>query len=154
MAESRDQIDVLLFGLGRFGSTLARMLRERGCRLLAIDFDPTIVRLYEQEGYRTRYGDAEDPEFIATLPLESAVWVVSTLRERALNRVLLQGLQQQGYRGKVAVSASTRHEVDGFLREGAALVLVPYADAAREAADKLLREYRQHSDSHNLGVGV
>mgnify|MGYP001823269388 FL=1 len=154
LAESRDQIDVLLFGLGRFGSTLARMLRERGCRLLAIDFDPTIVRLYEQEGYRTRYGDAEDPEFIATLPLESAVWVVSTLRERALNRVLLQGLQQQGYRGKVAVSASTRHEVDGFLREGAALVLVPYADAAREAADKLLREYRQHSDSHNLGVGV
>ena len=145
---------MLLFGLGRFGSTLASILRERGCRLLAIDFDPTIVRLHEQEGYRTRYGDAEDPEFIATLPLESAVWVVSTLRERALNRVLLQGLQQQGFRGKVAVSASTRHEADGFRREGAALVLVPFADAAREAADRLLREYRQHSDSHNLGVGV
>ncbi len=154
LAESKDQIDVLLFGLGRFGSTLASILRERGLRLLAIDFDPTIVRLHEQEGYRTRYGDAEDPEFIATLPLESAVWVVSTLRERALNRVLLQGLQQQGYRGKVAVSASTRHEADGFRREGAALVLVPFADAAREAADRLLREYRQHSDSHNLGVGI
>ena len=154
LAERKDQVDVLLFGLGRFGSTLANMLRERGCRLLAIDFDPTIVRLHEQEGYRTRYGDAEDPEFIATLPLESAVWVVSTLRERALNRALLQGLQQQGYRGKVAVSASTRHEADEFRRHGADLALVPYADAAKEAADKLLREYRQHIDSHNLGVGV
>ena len=154
LAEGKDQVDVLLFGLGRFGSTLANMLREGGYRLLAIDFDPTIVRLHEREGYRTRYGDAEDPEFIATLPLERAAWVVSTLREGALNRALLQGLQQQNYHGKVAVSASTRHEADGFRREGADLVLVPYADAAKEAADKLLREYRQHIDSHNLGVGV
>jgi Kef-type K+ transport system membrane component KefB len=154
LAESKDQIDVLLFGLGRFGSTLASILRERGCRLLAIDFDPTIVRLHEQEGYWTRYGDAEDPEFIATLPLESAVWVVSTLRDRALNRALLQGLQQQGFRGKVAVSSSTRHEADGFRQNGADLVLVPYADAAKEAADKLVRECRQHNDNHSLGVGV
>ncbi len=154
LVDNNDRVDVLLFGLGRFGSTLANMLRERGCRLLAIDFDPKVVRLHEQEGYRTRYGDAEDPEFIAALPLERATWVVSTLREHALNRALLQGLQQQGYGGKVAVSASTRREADGLRREGADLVLVPYADAAKEAADKLHREYRQHTDSHNLRVGV
>lgn len=144
--------DVLLFGLGRFGSTLANILRERGCRLLAIDFDPAAVRLYARDGYRARYGDAEDPEFIATLPLEQTTWVVSTLRDRVLNRALLQGLKQQGYRGKVAVSSSTLHEADGFRREGVDLVLVPYADAAKEAADKLLRECRQSIDSDNAGV--
>jgi Trk K+ transport system NAD-binding subunit len=154
LAESKDQVDVLLFGLGRFGSTLANMLRERDCRLLAIDFDPTAVRLHEREGYRARYGDAEDPEFIATLPLDRAMWVVSTLRDRALNRALLQGLRQQGYRGRVALSSSTRHEADSFRHEGVDLVLVPYADAAREAADKLLRGCRQHTDSQNSGVGV
>jgi hypothetical protein len=37
LAESKDQVDLLMFGLGRLGSTLANMLRERGCRLLAID---------------------------------------------------------------------------------------------------------------------
>jgi Kef-type K+ transport system membrane component KefB len=152
--ENNEGVDVLLFGLGRFGSTLANMLRERGCRLLAIDFDPAAVRLHEREGYRARYGDAEDPEFIAALPLEKVVWVVSTLRDRALNRALLQGLQQQGFRGKVAVSSSTRHEADGFRQNGADLVLVPYADAAKEAADKLVRECRQHNDNHSLGVGV
>jgi hypothetical protein len=86
--------------------------------------------------------------------LESTVWVVSTLREGALNRALLQELQQQGHPGKVAVSASSGHEADAFRRDRADLALVPYADAAKEAADKLLREYRQHTDSHNLGVGL
>jgi Kef-type K+ transport system membrane component KefB len=147
------RVDVLLFGLGRFGSTLANILRERGCRLLAIDFDPAVVRLHEREGYSARYGDAEDPEFIATLPLERATWVVSTLRDRSLNRALLQGLRQQGFRGRVAVSSSSRHEADEFRRNGADLVLVPYADAAKEAADKLFREHRQHDENHSLGVG-
>jgi Kef-type K+ transport system membrane component KefB len=150
--ETEGQVDVLLFGLGRFGSTLAGILRERGCRLLAIDFDPTAVQLHEKEGYRARYGDAEDPEFIATLPLEKARWVVSTLRDRALNRALLLGLQQQGYRGKVAVSSSTRREATVFREEGVDLVLVPYADAAKEAADRLHWEDRQQVDTHNPGV--
>ncbi|MGB5775134.1 MAG: cation:proton antiporter family protein [Sedimenticolaceae bacterium] len=154
LVDDNDMVDVLLFGLGRFGSTLANMLRERGCRLLAIDFDPAAVRLHEREGYRARYGDAEDPEFIATLPLERVAWVVSTLRDRALNRALLQGLKQQSFRGKVAVSSSTRHEADGFRQNGVDLVLVPYADAAKEAADKLVRECRRHYGNHSLGVGV
>jgi Trk K+ transport system NAD-binding subunit len=144
---------VLLFGLGRFGSTLANMLRERGCRLLAIDFDPVAVQRHEREGYRARYGDAEDPEFIATLPLEKATWVVSTVRDRALNRALVQVLKQQGYQGKVAVSSSTRQEADAFQRNDVDLVLVPYADAAKEAADKLLSEDPQHTDINRSGVG-
>ena len=154
LLDDNDRVDVLLFGLGRFGSTLASMLRERGCRLLAIDFDPAAVRQHERQGYRARYGDAEDPEFIATLPLERAVWIVSTLRDRALNRALLLGLKQQGFGGKVAVSSSTRHEAEVFRKEGVDLVLVPYADAAKEAADKLIRDCPQHTDSHNLGVGA
>lgn len=152
--DNDDRVDVLLFGLGRYGSTLANMLRERDCRLLAIDFDPAAVWLHEREGYRARYGDAEDPEFIATLPLDRATWVVSTLRDRTLNRALLQGLKQQVFRGKVAVSASTTREAEDFREQGVNLVLVPYADAAKEAADKLVRECRQHIDSHNPGVGV
>ncbi len=153
LADSNDKVDVLLFGLGRFGSTLANMLREGGCRLLAIDFDPAAVRMHEREGYRARYGDAEDPEFIATLPLENTKWVVSTLRERALNRALIQGLQQQGYRGKVVVAASTKRDAEGFRREGADLVLLPYADAAKEAADTLLREHRPSTGTEQSGVG-
>ncbi len=131
-------IDVALFGLGRFGARIAQALRERGCCVLAVDFDPEMVRLHAREGYPTRYGDAEDPEFVASLPLEQTRWVVSTVRERNVNRALLHVLRQQGFRGRVAVAASGRAEAEAFEREGADLVLVPYSDAAKEAADRLL----------------
>ncbi len=139
--------DILLFGLGRFGSILANDLRERGCRLVAIDLDPEVIRLHERHGYIARYGDAEDPEFIATLPLQGVNWVVSTLRDRTLNRALLHGLRQQNYGGKVAISTSDRRDASHFQEEGIDLVLVPYADAAKEAADRLFRECRRNTPS-------
>lgn len=146
-------MDVLLFGLGRYGAAVADNLRQRGCRLLAVDFDPEVVRRHLRDGYAVHYGDAEDPEFIASLPLEQVRWVVSTMRDRAVNRMLLHGLHQQGYPGKVALSASSRHEAQQFEREGVDLVFVPYADAAREAADRLFPN-AESSLKTNMGAAL
>ncbi len=65
-----DGYDVILFGLGRFGAGIARELRQRGYRVLGVDFDPDLVHRHEELGYTVRYDDAEDPEFLATLPLD------------------------------------------------------------------------------------
>lgn len=151
-ADSNERFDVLVFGLGRFGSTLAGILRERGSRLLAIDFDPVAVQRHKREGYRAQYGDVEDPEFITALPLEKSAWVVSTLRDRTLNRALVQVLRQQGYRGKLAVSCSTGQDAEAFQRDGVDLVLVPYADAAKEAADRLAHEEHPLNEIYRPGV--
>ncbi len=136
--ENQGSVDILLIGLGRFGAAVAEQLHQRGCRLLAIDFDPELVRRYNQEGYAVHYGDAEDPEFIGSLPLAQAKWVVSTVRDRSISRMLLHGLHEQGYRGMVAVSSSSRAEAQLFEQEGVELVLIPYDDAAKEAADRLM----------------
>ena len=140
MAEGNEKVDILLFGLGRFGSTLAGNLRNRGHRVMAVDFDPEVVRQHAREGYSARYGDVEDPEFISSLPLGRVSWVVSTLRDVSLNRGLLRTLRQNAFSGKVAVSASHRSEIDVLQRAGADLVLVPFTDAAKEAADRLAAE--------------
>lgn len=131
-------VDVLVIGLGRFGAALAGILRERGCRLLAVDFDPEVVQRHAQNSFRVHYGDAEDPELIASLPLNRAKWVISTVRDRTVNRMLLHGLRQQNYQGKVAVSTSSVQVAETFERGGVDLVLVPYNDAAREAADRIM----------------
>lgn len=131
-------IDVLVVGLGRYGASLASHLRERGSRLLAVDFDPTSVQQHLREGYMVHYGDVEDPEFIATLPLGRIQWVVSTVRDRTVNRMLLHGLREQGYSGKVAVATASHQDAGWFEKEGVDLTLIPYADAAKEAAEKLM----------------
>jgi Trk K+ transport system NAD-binding subunit len=122
-------VDVLLFGLGRYGAAVASNLREPGCRLLAVDFDPEMMRRHIRDGYAVHYGDVEDPEFIASLPLEQVQWVVSTMRDRTINRILLHGLRQQGYPGKAALSAPSRHEAQQFEREGVDLIFVPHAES-------------------------
>jgi hypothetical protein len=136
-AGDEEKVDILLIGLGRFGASVATNQRQRGCRLLAVDFDPQAVQYHTRDGYAVRYGDAEDPEFIASLPLSRATWVVSTVRDRAINRMILHGLKEQGYKGKVAISAAGSYDARFFEQVGVDMVLVPYTDAAREAAAQL-----------------
>ncbi len=131
-------VDVLLIGLGRYGAALAANLRGQGARLLAVDFDPASVQRHVREGYTVHYGDAEDPEFLATLPLARIRWVVSTVRDRDINRMLLHGLRQQHYSGRTAVATSSERDAEMFRQDGVDLVLIPYADAAREAAVRLM----------------
>ncbi|MCF6236850.1 MAG: cation:proton antiporter [Gammaproteobacteria bacterium] len=137
MIDDENRVDVILFGLGRFGSAIARELRQRGHKVLSVDFDPDLVRRQEEGGYAVRYGDAEDPEFLATLPLGQVRWVLSSLREMPVNLSLLHGLREQGFSGCIAVTAHTSHDADLLKGSGADQVLIPYADAAAEVADNL-----------------
>lgn len=136
--DAGEQVDILMIGLGRYGTVLAENLRAQGCRLLAVDFDPNTVQKHVGDGFKVHYGDAEDPEFVATLPLKHVQWVVSTLRDPRINRLLLHGLQQKGYCGKVAIASSSHKDAVQFRQIGVDLVLIPYADAAKEAADRLM----------------
>jgi len=133
-------VDVILFGLGRFGSGIARELRQRGHRVLGVDFDPELVYRHEGHGYAVRYGDAEDPEFLVTLPFEQVRWVLSSVREKDINLALLHGLRDFGYKGRVAVTAHTTSDAEQLKQAGADQVLLPYADAATEAVDNLFGE--------------
>ena len=129
---------VILFGLGRYGSGITRALRERGWQVLGVDFNPDLVRARGVKGGAVVFGDAEDPEFIATLPLGRARWVISTAREGHVNRSLIHALQSLDYRGRTAIAAQVPEEVASLEQAGADLVLMPFVDAAREAADRIV----------------
>jgi Kef-type K+ transport system membrane component KefB len=130
-------VDVILFGLGRYGSSLARELESRGFRVLGVDFDPQAVKQAQALGLMTHYGDAEDPEFHAYLPLSRAAWVISSMPQVDVNLALLRGLRHQGYSGRVALTAHNDADNEKLQRAGADLVLLPFADAAYEAAEAL-----------------
>jgi Kef-type K+ transport system membrane component KefB len=132
-----EEVDVILFGLGRYGSNLARGLRDHGTKLLGVDFDPQAVADWRSRGWPARYGDAEDPEFPASLPLGRAKWVVSTMPERDVNLALLHALRDQGYKGKVALAAHTTPDAELLREAGADRVLLPFSDAAERAVAEL-----------------
>ncbi|TQV74228.1 sodium:proton exchanger [Exilibacterium tricleocarpae] len=132
-----DQYDVVLFGLGRFGAGIAQELRRRGQRVLGVDFNPDLLHRRHGLDYPVRYGDAEATEFLSTLPLGQVTWLLSSIRDAAVNIALIHGLRDCGYRGRVAVTANSARDAALLREAGADRVLTPFVDAATEAVDKM-----------------
>ncbi|MBK9167406.1 MAG: cation:proton antiporter [Bryobacterales bacterium] len=130
-------VDVVLVGLSNYGSGVAQHLLRRKMTIFGVDFDPVALRRWRSLGVPVIYGDVGDPELHEYLPLQSARWVVSTVRSRELNLALFALLRSRGYTGKIALTATTEQEAEDFERAGAHAVLRPFADAAEQAADAL-----------------
>lgn len=131
--------DVIVFGAGRFGSRLVNRLRSEGLEVLVVDFDPEAVRSLRSKEIPVRFGDAEDMELVATLPLDHAQWVVSALPEEDANLMLLQGLREQGFTGTVAVTARGLKNESLLASRGATRIFHPYDDAADFAANEIAK---------------
>ena len=126
--------DVLVFGLGRYGSRLALKLQAQGMRVLGVDFDPEVVKEKQGSGLDARFGDCEAPDFIESLPLAGVPWVVSSLPEVEANRALLHALSEHHYRGHLAVVARHESDVEALSALGALEVILPFHQAADFAA--------------------
>lgn len=131
---------LILFGMGSYGTGIARAIRARGVRVMSFDTNPELVRSASSTVNPMVYGNAEDPEFIASLPLAHCQWVVSTVRESHVSRALIHSLKSLDYAGVIAVTAHDAGEVAGLERLGADLVLLPFSDAAQEAVKRLLSQ--------------
>ena len=98
---------VLVFGTGRLGTVLLTRLRDHGIEAWGIDFDPVAVRRLREVGFSTRFGDAEDPDFVATLPLSSASLVISTFRFEDVEVTLMHALRNEGFAGPIILTSET-----------------------------------------------
>ncbi len=132
-------LEIVVFGAGRFGAGIVEALREKGHRVVTVDYNPEVARASRTSDHPILYGDAEDPEFILSLPLARAEWVVSTVRDTRLSRSLIHSLKNSSFMGRIAVTAHGAIDAAILERAGADVVLVPLADAARGAAERILR---------------
>jgi Kef-type K+ transport system membrane component KefB len=140
------EADVIVVGLGRYGSRLALGLKAAELKVLGVDFDPEVARSLRRHGLPVRYGDGIASEFMETLPLKGTRWVVSTLPDLASNRDLVRGLRELHFTGEVAVVA--REEFDGtaLKKLGVSTVLYPMRNAVDHAVDALTAIIRPQQD--------
>ncbi len=136
--------DVLIVGLGRFGTAMGVRLKAKGLRVRGVDFNPAAVRRWTALGLDAEFGDATDADYVAGLPFDGVRWLVSTMPEHPTGlshedsrRTLLQLARSAGFSGRIAVSSQSAAETDALLQSGADLVLEPFQDAADRAVDLL-----------------
>jgi Kef-type K+ transport system membrane component KefB/Trk K+ transport system NAD-binding subunit len=132
-----EAVDVILVGLGNYGSGLMENLLRRKNAVLGIDFDPGTLDMWRRKGVPVLYGDMADPEMHEQLPLKKARWVISTVRSKEISLALIHNLKKDGYAGKVALTATNSQEAAEFEKAGANLVFRPFQDATEQAADAL-----------------
>ncbi len=132
-----EPVDVILLGLGHYGSELAAHLWRRGKSVIGVDFDPDVLERWHLRGMPVLYGDMADPELLEQLPLKEARWIVSAIPKANLNSALVQHLQDVGYQGRIALTAANPTDAAEYERRGVQAVFRPFVDAAEQAADGL-----------------
>jgi Kef-type K+ transport system membrane component KefB len=135
--DERD-VDVILYGLGRLGSGIARGLIAADKRVIAVDLDPQVASLWSEEPITTVYGDAEDLDFLETLPLRRSTWVICTIPDVDTGLTLLHGLESHDYPGRTAVVALDDVAAHRLSAGKPDVILRPFIDAAAAALTLVL----------------
>ena len=143
-AHSASSFEVIVFGLGWFGTAIGLRLKKRGIRVLGVDFNPQAVRRWRNLGLEADFGDASDPEFVAELPFRGAEWMVSTvpihptgLSHEDTRRTLIQLARSAGFSGRMAAASHSAGDTEALFGAGVDLVLEPFQDAADRAVEML-----------------
>lgn len=140
------QYQVILFGLNRIGYDFLKIFRKLRKKFLVVDFNPEVGERLARQGIDYRYGDADDSEFLSTLPLSPVQLVVSTIPEFETNIVLITKIRQ---RNKKAVIIVLNHDIEEALQlyqRGASYVVLPHFLGGQYAA-KLVERFRFSSSS-------
>lgn len=132
-----EEIDYIVIGSGRLGSNLIKNILAKGQSLLVVDFDPNVVAKWQNEGVRAEYGDADDPELPAMLPLKNTRQIISTATNTDTNQRLLKFLKENKYEGKITIVAHSDEEEECFKKEGAHNILRPFKNAAEVIIENL-----------------
>ncbi len=130
-------VDIIVIGLGRFGRTIADNFKEKGYSVLGVDFDPESVRKATAEGINACYGDAEDAEFISSLPISHARWLVGAIHDKRVSETLSNNLKETGFSGHTAFAVQDSKSIENIVKN-VSMVFVPHEYAAQHVAQKLL----------------
>jgi Kef-type K+ transport system membrane component KefB len=130
--ETAVPVDVILYGLGRYGREIAIDLEAATKNVLAVDYDPRAADHWIDSRVEIIFGDAEDLELLDALPLDHAGWLISTIPALDVNLALLHDLRRRGFKGRIALTAHNHHDAAILRSHRDVEVLEPFTTAASE----------------------
>lgn len=133
--------DLIIIGLGRFGTRLSEMLDEHPeITYLGIDFDPSVIKRCQLKGKDMVYGDIEDPGLLEHIPIHDAKLIICTVPDYRLSKQLTKVLKRENYTGKIYLTALNDAEYQLLSFVGAEQVLRPQQMAATNFYNSYLKD--------------
>lgn len=136
-----NKYDLIIIGLGRFGRQLSEKLdKHPEIKYLGIDFDPSIVKKWQQKNKNIIYGDIEDPELLEQVPFANAKIIISTVPHIHHSKLLVKSLRKENYSGKTFLTAITENDYEQLSTCKVEDILKPHQMAANNFYNLYLKE--------------
>ncbi|MEM1416127.1 MAG: cation:proton antiporter family protein [Myxococcota bacterium] len=135
---------VLVFGLGRIGTSALRSLERHGVgQLVGFDNDPDVVDAQRAAGRRVYLGSPADPDLFERLHLDPAGvrWVLLALSSGRDHLNALEQLRHAGFTGRIAVVARYDDELPELEAAGANVAVPVYAEAGVGLATHVIESH-------------
>jgi len=132
----------IIFGLHRLGDEFLLLFQKLKISTIAVDIDPLMVEKSQKLKVKdwsleTLYGDAADPEFLETLSLKEAKFLVSTIPDWEDNLMLLKLAKKANPHLLIIVTAQEKEEAKILYQNGASYVILPHTLSGRAIAHLL-----------------
>ncbi len=127
-----------VFGLGRYGRSVARELVEKGAEVLAVDLNQDVVNEVADEIPYCKCADVTDPYVIKQLGISNMDVVVISMAENLEASVMATMLCKEAGVKTVIVKAATEMHCKILNKIGADKVVVPEKESGVRLAKNLL----------------
>ncbi len=130
--EQTEEYDIVIFGLGRFGTVIAEILEEHPeADFFGVDFDPDVVKYWKDRGKKVIYGDMEDPDIFEQIPLKGVKCILSTVSDKEHSKILVRRLRVLAhFKGNIYLTAQNEKDFEDLQTCRATEVLLPHKMAA------------------------
>jgi glutathione-regulated potassium-efflux system ancillary protein KefC len=132
--------EILVFGLGPFGTMAYDVTRERqGDKVLAVDHNMEIVKKHQQDGRHVIWGDATDYDFWRKIDLDKIKIIMLAFTNHQANMMALQEIQSTGFHGPVTASSRFDDHRLELEEAGATAAYNIFSEAGAGYADHVCR---------------
>ena len=116
----------VVFGIGRFGASVARTLEENGCQVIVVDKDYEKIQMIADEVSYAMTADVEDPEAIESLGLKNVdgaiITMVNNMEASIVSAMMCQDL------GVKYIVARAKNDMHGRILEKVGVTKVVYPE--------------------------
>ena len=146
--------EAVLCGYNRIGFSIVKTLKKMKKGVLAIDFNPEVVKHLSAQNIPSIYGDIGDIEVLERLNFKKAKIVISTVPTKSDNMLLIDFARKENNKIIILVTASQIQEALDLYDAGADYVVMPhflggnYVSVLIEKFDEGLNKLLQHKFQH------
>jgi predicted Kef-type K+ transport protein len=97
--------DVLIFGMGRTGTSAYRILGEQGLKPLGLDADTYKAQAHKEAGRNVMFADAEDSNFWRSCDLGRIKAAILAMDDIEAKLIAARSLRQRGFEGPIVAHA-------------------------------------------------